>query len=114
MRVKSTNWLKQRREELKLSQEDMAARLQLEGLNVSRSMVSHWENGRYNLPVDDASAMRVLAKVLQVTVSDLLVSVGYDAADSDLQIKLSLKERQAIEAWRRGDITGVMKIIISE
>lgn len=108
-----STWLKDRRLELRLSQEDMLARLQLEGLDISRSMISHWENGRYNLPLSDVHAMRAIARTLQVSVADLLIAMGYDTTEANTQMKLSAREHQAIAAWRRGDVTEAVKIIVN-
>jgi transcriptional regulator with XRE-family HTH domain len=105
-------WLRQRRESLDLSQKDITAQLQTRGCEVSQSMVSHWENGRYNLPLSDVPFMKAIAKVYRVSLIDLLMAVGYDLSDTDVPMTLSWKERQAIEAWRRGDREGAIKIII--
>lgn len=105
------SWLRQRREYLNLSQKELTAQLQTMGFEVSQSMVSHWENGRYNLPLDDVSFMKAIAKVYRVGLVDLLMSVGYDLSEADVQMTLSWKERQAIEAWRRGDRVEAIRII---
>lgn len=107
------SWLRERREFLDLSQEDIAAQLQTMGFEVSRSMVSHWENDRYHLPLNDVRFMKAIAKVFRISLIDLLAAVGYDLAEPDIQMALSWKERQAIEAWRRGDRVEAIRIISS-
>jgi len=78
-----TDWLRKRREELDLSQEEVASRLQVAGLNVGRSTISHWERGRYNPPLEDASFRQALANILRLSIADLLMRAGYEIADDD-------------------------------
>lgn len=77
----SADWLKQRRDELRLTQDELAARLQLAGLDVSRSAVSHWEKGRDNPPLSDVNARRAIADALDLTVGELLLLAGYSMED---------------------------------
>lgn len=71
-------WLKDRRERLHLSQEELASRLQVEGFDLTRATVSHWENGRYQPPLNDAAFRRSLAKILRISIKDMLISAGYE------------------------------------
>lgn len=107
-------WLRQRRESLDLSQEDIAVQLQTLGFEVSRSMVSHWENDRYHLPLNDVRFMKAIAQVFKISLADLLMALGYDVSEPDAQVSLNWKERQAIEAWRRGDRAEAARIILSD
>jgi|SRR6185369_14132781 len=104
------DWLKERREFLRLSQEDLARRLQVAGLDVTRATVSHWETGRYNSPLESARAIRALADALEVSVTELLTAAGWDLYSGDL----SPKERQAVTAWRRGDRARAAQIILND
>lgn len=61
-----------------MNQEDLAARLQVEGIDVTRSAVSHWENGRYQIPLDDPNVRRAIAKVLRINIRTLLKFAGYE------------------------------------
>ena len=46
------HWLKQLRDEVGLTQDDLAARLQLEGVKkVSRSAIVNWESNIGNVPL---------------------------------------------------------------
>lgn len=72
------NWLKSRREELRLSQEEFKARLELAGLNVSRSTVSAWETARVPLPLEDKEARIILAHVLKMAVPTMLEAAGFE------------------------------------
>lgn len=72
------NWIKQRREELQLSQEDLARELQLEGVEISRSALSSWETGRYNPPLEDKEFRQHLAKALRLSVAEMLRRAEYE------------------------------------
>lgn len=61
-----------------MKQEEFASRLQIEGLDVTRSAVSHWETGRYHIPLDNPEVRRVIAKVLRVNIRTLLKLAGYE------------------------------------
>ena len=75
-----TNWLKTFRIRRKLSQEELSARLQLQGFDISPGAISHWENERYKAPLDEAEFRQALANVLQVSVRELLVAAGYEVS----------------------------------
>ncbi len=79
----TSNVIKERREQLGLSQDDLAAQLQSSGLDITRATVSHWETGRYGSPLDCARSIVILAKVLKVPVADLLKLVGYEVTIAD-------------------------------
>lgn len=76
-------WLKQRREQLHLSQDELASRLQVEGFDLTRATISHWEVGRYQPPLNDANFRRSLAKILRMSIKDVLVSAGYEINQDD-------------------------------
>lgn len=99
-------WIKERREQLGLNQEQLAARLQLHGLDVTRATVSHWETGRHHSPLDEVSALKALADALEVSLDVLLAEVGSTSSDS-----LTPQERKIIGALRRGDKMEAIRII---
>lgn len=72
------NWLRQRREQLHLSQEDVISKLQLQGINVSRSSLSNWENQKFNPPLEETEFRNAIAQVLSMSVSELLTMAGYE------------------------------------
>ena len=72
------NWLRQRREELGLTQDELTARLQTEGLDISRSTLSHWEVGRFKPPLGDKASRDSLARALRMSVKEMLKRSGYD------------------------------------
>ena len=59
--------LKQKRNELQLTQEEVA-----EKIHVSRQTISNWENGR-NLP--DLSSLILISDIYAVSLDELIVSV---------------------------------------
>lgn len=72
------NWLKERREELGLSQDGLARELQLEGIEVTRGAIGHWEKGRYEPPLNNESFRRALGKVLNLKPAEILRRAGYE------------------------------------
>lgn len=73
------NWLKQRRELVGIeTQDEFALRLQLEGINISRAAISHWENGRNDPPLDDPEFRAVLARILKLSPVEILRLAGYE------------------------------------
>lgn len=71
-------WLKMLRENARLTQDELAARLQLQGQDVSRASISHWETGRYEPPMRDARFRRALATSLEISITDLLIAAGFE------------------------------------
>lgn len=71
------DWLKKRRRELYLNQDDLSARLQLAGFDISRQTVSHWETDRRSVPLDNPQFVEALANALELNVMELLVIAGY-------------------------------------
>ena len=69
-------WLKARRDELRLSQDDLAARLQISGLDVSRAAVSHWETGRDKPPIDNRKSLAAIARALEMLPAEVLLLAG--------------------------------------
>jgi transcriptional regulator with XRE-family HTH domain len=76
----TNNWIKEQRENLGMSQDELAAQLQAAGLDVTRATVSHWETGRYSSPLDNARDIIILANVLKISVADLLKVAGYEVS----------------------------------
>lgn len=72
------NWLSERRKALNISQEDLVTLLREFDIEVSRSSVSHWESGRYNVPLDDSRFRRALANALKMTIPEMLTLAGYE------------------------------------
>lgn len=72
------NWLRDRRKELEMQQSELAARLEVAGFTVGRASISHWENGRYDPPLDDPNFRRAMAKALKLSVTEMLEMAGYE------------------------------------
>lgn len=72
------NWLRTRREELGFrTQGELAEKLQLQGYSVTRATISHWENDRYSIPLDDPRTREILARVLRLSEAEMLSRAGY-------------------------------------
>lgn len=75
------NWLKMRREKVGIgSQEELAAHLQLEGIDITRSAVSHWENGTRQPPLNNPIFRQALARILRMSEPEILKMAGYKVA----------------------------------
>lgn len=72
------NWLKERRKELKLTLEDVAMKLQLEGFDFTPGAISHWEHERHQPPLGDEKFRRALSKILRLNVRKMLQLAGYE------------------------------------
>jgi transcriptional regulator with XRE-family HTH domain len=79
-----TNWLRNLREKQHINQEELASLLQLEGVDVTRATVSHWENERHHVPLADAKVRRALSRILQVSIAELLIAAGYEIGEPSL------------------------------
>ena len=73
-----SSFIKERRRELKISQEDLAYRLTNFGFDTSRSAISHWEQGKYYPPLDNPKFANALASALEMNVRSVLIQAGYD------------------------------------
>lgn len=75
------NWLRQRRDELGLTQEELTAKMQVEGVEMGRSTLSHWETERYKPPLSDEKSRAAIARALKLSVKEVLKRSGYDVAE---------------------------------
>lgn len=78
----NVDWIRKRRIELDLNQEELAARLQVSGFSATRASISHWENGRHMPPLDDPNFRQSLAKALKLRESEMLERAGYQVVVS--------------------------------
>lgn len=76
-----SNWLRDFREYLDLSQEELVARLQIEGFDVSRAMLSHWETGRNPPPLEKPEFRLALSRALRVSIPEILAAAGYELSE---------------------------------
>ncbi len=72
------DWLRRLRTKLHITQGQLAKQLQLEGYEITSGAISHWENGRYDPPMDDERFRNILASVLKVSPAELLAAAGYE------------------------------------
>ncbi len=75
-----THWLKQRREILKITQDQLAERLCAGGMNITKAAISKWELGKASLPLQTTSNRHLLAHALELTIPELLALDGYEIA----------------------------------
>ncbi|MBZ0284060.1 MAG: helix-turn-helix domain-containing protein [Anaerolineae bacterium] len=73
--------MREQRKKLGLSQQDLANQLQLQGLEVSRSSVSNWENGTFNPPLENHDFRYALSKSLKLSVAEILSLSGFETSD---------------------------------
>lgn len=75
--------IRERREELRITQEDLGIAITLHGFNVSRSTISSWELERCHFPVRIKEARLALARALKLSeeeiakAGDLLVETDF-------------------------------------
>lgn len=74
----TTNFIVQRRKELDISQEELTARLQTEGILISRSTLSNWERGISTPPYEDQQFRLALAHALKLPIQTILKRAGYE------------------------------------
>lgn len=79
-------WLKELRNSVNITQEDLAARLQSAGFNYSRSTINNWENKRGMPPIDDPKFAESLAWALRVKVPTLLKAAGFDIKSQHTEV----------------------------
>ena len=72
------SWIKARRKELRITQDDLASRLQVMGVDISRATVSHWEMGRYQPSYDKPEVTRALARALNLSEPIVLKLAGFE------------------------------------
>lgn len=72
------NWIIERRKQIGITQDELAARLQLRGFDVSRATISHWEVGRYTPPLHDQQFRYALADSLETNPKTLLKALGFE------------------------------------
>lgn len=81
--TQENHWIKERRIELNINQDELAARLQTLGIDVTRGTVSHWENGRHPVPLHDTQVRQALSKALRMSIRGMLIQAGFEIADAE-------------------------------
>lgn len=76
-------WIKQRRKEIHISQEELSERLQIRGFDVARATVSHWEMDKYLPPINDPAFAIGLADSLELGLMDMLIRAGFELRFDD-------------------------------
>lgn len=82
--VKIGNFIKQKRKEKKITQSELA-----EKLNVTDRAISKWENG---ICMPDSGIIAELCKILSITINDLFSGEVVDMKDSEKRLEKNLLE----------------------
>lgn len=75
-KINSMNWIRERRKELRLTQEDLTRLLQLEGFDYQRSAIGHWETGHTTPPFHDPEFVSALSRILKLDSLTILQLSG--------------------------------------
>ncbi|MCK6577274.1 MAG: helix-turn-helix domain-containing protein [Anaerolineae bacterium] len=70
------NWMKSRREEIRLTQDEIVTQLQMRGVEVSRSAYAAWETGRNPPPLISPDFRSALANIFKLSETELLRRAG--------------------------------------
>lgn len=110
-----TAWILEQRKKLRLSQQDLADQLQLEGHNVSRSAVSNWENGINNPPLENHDFRYALSRILKLSVPEILSLSGFETSEelSEEAIRAAVIIDQ-IPPSKRKMALGILEQILKE
>ena len=76
--MEGTHFLKNRRQELGLSQLDLFLELKLRGVSLSQTSISKWERGQYTPQLDEA-ALEALADALRWELDQLVTALNSSA-----------------------------------
>ena len=108
--IKIGNFIKETRKEQKLTQSDLA-----EKLNVSDRAISKWENGQC---MPDVSKINELCEILKITINDLFSGEIIDMKDNEKKLEenilelAKLKEDRDKELLTLEYVIGILSIII--
>ncbi len=78
-----TDYIRKRLNDLEMSHADLARKLTLMGRPVTRQAVSHWLNGRNDMPIDEREFRLALAASLELDVNELMDRLGYIVSDDE-------------------------------
>lgn len=104
------HWIQNRRKQIHLSQEQLAAKLQVRGYSASRSTVANWESDRARVPLDDPGFADALADALDMSIVSVLQSAGYNINRYGSSVAAS-RAAQLIDAMPPSRQTLVLDII---
>ncbi|MBE7513845.1 MAG: helix-turn-helix transcriptional regulator [Anaerolineales bacterium] len=86
----ATEFLRDRRKLLGISQDELAARLSNSGQETSHARVSHWETGRNKMPLHDKGFRVALAIALEMDTNELMEALGYVIIEDERSDKARL------------------------
>ena len=71
-------WLKNRREQIGITQDELSTQLELEGFAVTRATISHWETGKAEPDFNNPRFRAALANALKMSIHTMLIAAGYE------------------------------------
>lgn len=101
---KICDFLIQLRKENKLSQEELADKI-----NISRQAVSKWEQG---ICLPDKSNFEILSKIYQVSIAELLVGERLEKKEEDDEILLDLHEERQKEKKKNKKLSIIILVLV--
>lgn len=81
--MKISEFLKARRQELRISQADLATRLTLRGQDTTKASIGHWETDRNQPPLKDPEFRLALASALEIDVNQMMAILGFVVTEDD-------------------------------
>jgi transcriptional regulator with XRE-family HTH domain len=76
-----SDFLRNRRNNLGLSQQELADEISLNGYSTSKARVGHWETGRNRPPLELDEFRVALALALNMDIAELLDELGYEVSE---------------------------------
>jgi transcriptional regulator with XRE-family HTH domain len=89
-------FLRQRREQIEISQAELAESLSNRGQETSSTRISHWETGRNRPPLEDAIFRQALASSLEMDVNEMMSLLGFIRLDES-RSKVALRAADIVE-----------------
>lgn len=108
------HWIRQRREQLKISQEELSARLQVKGFDISRATVAHWEQGRYFSPINNPEFAKALATALDIGVLDMFIRAGFDLNIQDQKAAIGAEIIHKLPSNRQDTAIVILEQLLKE
>jgi len=77
-----THWINHRREQLNMTQKDLAERLTKLGLPLTPGAISQWEKYRVPVPLQIAENRKIISQALALPIREMLILDGYEIEDN--------------------------------
>lgn len=82
--MKPSDYIRQRRKALGISQAELANRLSHYGHDTVKTSVGHWERDRNNPPIEEETFRLALALALEVDINEMMQQMGFILTKDDL------------------------------